>query len=395
MSELVAPIYNEAKPTRMTLMGPGPSDISDRVLQAMAKPQLGHLDREFIQLMDECQEMLRYIFQTKNELTLPVSATGSAGMETCFVNLIEPGDKVLVGVNGVFGGRMADLAGRLGAHVVTIEKAWGEVFSTDEIAQALDQHQPDLVALVHAETSTGATQPMDQIGPLVRKQGALLVLDCVTSLAGTPVYIDQWQIDAAFSGTQKCISCPPGLAPLTFNDRAIDKMSQRKQSSTSWYFDLSMVRNYWGGSAKRSYHHTAPISMNYALHEALRIICEEGLEVRWERHRRLHLALRAGLEALGLRYTAATGYELPQLNAVSIPEGVDDLAVRQTLRETFKIEIGGGLGQFAGKVWRIGLMGEACREKNVFLLLGALEACLAQQGKSAPQSGITAAAAKL
>lgn len=395
MTKLAAPVFKEARPTRITLMGPGPSDISDRVLQAMARPQIGHLDHEFIQLMDECQEMLRYIFQTKNQLTLPVSATGSAGMETCFTNLIEPGNKVLVGVNGVFGGRMADLANRLGAEVISLEKPWGEVFTKEEIAQALDEHNPDILALVHAETSTGAAQPMEGIGPLVREKGALLVMDCVTSLAGTPVFIDEWQVDAAFSGTQKCISCPPGLSPLTFNERAVDKMSKRKKSCTSWYFDLSMVQNYWGASAKRSYHHTAPISMNYAFHESLRIICEEGLEARWERHKRLHNVLRAGLEALGLRYTAAEGHQLPQLNAVSIPDGVDDLQVRKTLRDTFHIEIGGGLGQFAGKVWRIGLMGAACQEKNIFTLLGALEACLVQQGYKVPGSAIAAASEKL
>ena len=341
--------------------------------------------------MDEVQQMLREVFQTKNKLTLAVSGTGSAGMEACIVNLVEPGDKMLICVNGVFGGRMADVATRYGAEVMTIERPFGEVFTADEVQQAVKEFQPKLVGIVHAETSTGALQPIEAISKAVHAAGALLVLDCVTSLGGLPVKIDDWQIDAAYSGTQKCLSCPPGLAPVTFSDRAVEVMETRDSKVASWYLDMSMVRNYWSDQS-RAYHHTAPINMNYGLHQALRNVLDEGLENAFTRHQRNHLALRAGLEAMGLNYAVAEEYRLPMLNAVLIPNGVDDKAVRSRLLNEFGIEIGGGLGPMAGKTWRIGLMGEACTQRNVLLFLAALENCLHAAGHSiSPGAGVGAA----
>lgn len=339
----------------------------------MATPLLGHLDPEFVKIMNETQQMLRYVFQTKNNLTLPVSGTGSAGMETCVVNLIEPGDTMLVCVNGVFGQRMADVAGRAGAKVETIQRPWGQVFEPDEIAAAAKRIRPKVIGIVHAETSTGAWQPMDQLGRIAHDNGSLLLMDCVTSLAGVPVLLDEWGIDAAYSGTQKCLSCPPGLSPVSFSPRAAEVIKSRKTKVQSWYLDMSMVERYWGD--ERFYHHTAPISMNYALREALRLVCEEGLEARWARHARNHSNLKAGLKTLGIDYAAQEGHQLPQLNAVMIPAGVEDLPVRKKLLSDFGIEIGGGLGDFKGKVWRIGLMGHASRAENVLLFLAALEKC--------------------
>lgn len=372
-------------------MGPGPSEVSPQVLQALGAPPVGHLDPYFLRIMDETQQMLRQVFQTRNRLTLAISGTGSAGMEACVVNLIEPGDRMLVCVNGVFGGRMADVAGRAGAEVRKIERPFGEVFSADEIAAAVREFRPKVVGIVHAETSTGALQPLEEISKVVHEAGGLLLVDCVTSLGGVPVEIDTWQIDAAYSGTQKCLSCPPGLSPVTFSDRAVEVMDGRKTKVASWYLDVSMVRNYWSNQS-RAYHHTAPINMNFALHQALREVLAEGLDQRFARHLRHHLALKAGIEALGLSYAVAEAHRLPVLNAVLIPDGVDDKGVRAQLLQEFGIEIGGGLGPMAGRTWRIGLMGVTSQAGNVLVFLAALEACLQRQGyQCVPGSGVAAA----
>ncbi|MDA0833436.1 MAG: alanine--glyoxylate aminotransferase family protein [Planctomycetota bacterium] len=377
-------------PPRRILMGPGPSEIPSQILAALAAPTVGHLDPYFLKIMDEMQTMLRSVFMTHNQLTLAVSGTGSAGMETCVVNLIEPGDKMLVCVNGVFGGRMADVAGRVGAEVTTIERPFGEVFSPEEIEAAIKKSRPEVVGIVHAETSTGAWQPIEEISKIVHAHGALLLVDCVTSLGGVPVLIDDWEIDAAYSGTQKCLSCPPGLSPVTFSPRAIDVIDRRKTKVSSWYLDMNLVKNYWGSD--RTYHHTAPINMNYALHEALRLALVEGLPARHDRHLRNHLALKAGVKAMGLDYSVKEPHQLPMLNSVTIPAGVDDAAVRKQLLNQFGIEIGGGLGPLKGKTWRIGLMGEASSERNVLLFLAALERCLLDQNfKVSPGAGVAAA----
>ena len=364
---------------RRVLLGPGPSEVAPSVLRAMSQPLVGHLDPLFLKLMNETQAMLRALFQTSNPMTLPISGTGMAGMECALANLLEPGERILVCVNGVFGGRMADMAGRMNAQVRIVERPWGEVFRPEDLRPALAEFKPKLAGLVHAETSTGAWQPVPEIAKLCREHDALLLLDTVTSLGGLPVEIDAWGVDASYSGTQKCLSCPPGLSPATFGPRAMAALAARKTKCASWYLDLGMLSNYWG--AERAYHHTAPIAMNYALHEACRVALTEGLPARFARHRRCHLALRAGLEALGLCYAAAKGHELPTLNAVTIPEGIDDLAVRKFLLEEYGIEIGGGLGAFKGKVWRIGLMGQGANPNQVLLVLGALEAALGRQGR--------------
>ena len=377
-------------PPRRILMGPGPSDTHSRVLAALGAPTVGHLDPYFLQVMNETQSMLREVFKTQNQLTLAVSGTGSAGMETCVVNLIEPGDKMLVCVNGVFGGRMADVAGRAGAQVTTIEQPFGEIFSAAQIAEAVARVKPKVVGIVHAETSTGALQPLPEISKIVHDAGALLLVDTVTSLGGTPVEVDAWGLDAVYSGTQKCLSCPPGLAPVTFGPRAVAAIEARKTKVGSWYLDMTMVRNYWGQD--RAYHHTAPINMNYALREALAVVLEEGLEARFARHLRNHRALKAGVQALGLSFAVREGQQLPMLNAVVIPAGVDDLKVRQQLLNEFGIEIGGGLGPMKGKTWRIGLMGETSSPRNVLLLLAALERCLLDHGAKVPAGAGVAAA---
>lgn len=377
-------------PPRRILMGPGPSDIHPRVLLAMAAQTVGHLDPYFLKIMDETQTMLREVFRTKNKLTLAVSGTGSAGMETVVANLIEPGDKMIVCVNGVFGGRMADVAARCGANVIKLERPFGEIFSNEEIEAALKQHRPKVLGIVNAETSTGASQPVEQIAKLCHDNGALIAVDCVTSLGGQPVEVDAWQLDAVYSGTQKCLSCPPGLAPVTFSDRAVAAIDARKTKVQSWYLDMQMVKDYWGSN--RAYHHTAPINMNYGLHEALRIVLEEGLEARFARHHQNHLALKAGIKAMGLEYAVKEGQQLPMLNAVIIPAGVDDAAVRKQLLNEFGIEIGGGLGPMKGKTWRIGLMGSGSSPANVLVFLAALEKCLLDQGvKVAPGAGVGAA----
>jgi len=377
-------------PGRRVLLGPGPSEVPPRVLQAMAAPVVGHLDPAFLRLMTELQAMLRQVFKTQNQTTFAVSGTGMAGMEACLANLLESGDKLLVGVNGVFGGRMVDMAERMGVEVTTIERPWGEAFDPDEVAKAIERVRPKAVSLVHAETSTGAWQPAEDLGRICRERDALLILDTVTSLGGLPVEVDAWGVDACYSGTQKCLSCPPGLAPVTFGPRAQEVIAKRKKKCQSWYLDVTMLGSYWG--QERAYHHTAPISMNFALHEALRIVLEEGLEARHARHLRNHRALAAGLEAMGLHYSAAEGRRLPTLNAVRIPDGVDDAAVRKMLLVDFGIEIGGGLGAFRGKVWRIGLMGEGSNPNSVLLVLGALEQALAKQGvRASPGAGVAAA----
>jgi alanine-glyoxylate transaminase/serine-glyoxylate transaminase/serine-pyruvate transaminase len=377
-------------PPSRILMGPGPSEIHPSVLAAMAAPTVGHLDPYFLRVMDEVQSMLREVFGTKNHMTMAISGTGSAGMETCVVNLIEPGDRMVVCVNGVFGGRMADVARRCGAVVTVLERPFGEVFTTQEIAEAVEKVQPKVVGIVQAETSTGACQQLSEIAAVVRKSGALLLTDCVTSLGGLPVNIDQIGIDAAYSGSQKCLGCPPGLSPVTFGERALEAMDRRKAGVQSWYLDIGLLRNYWGNN--RAYHHTAPINMNYALHQALRLVLQEGLEKRYERHRLHHRALRAGLEAMGIQYAVAAENCLPMLNAVLIPSGVDDAAVRAQLLNEFGIEIGGGLGPMKGKTWRIGLMGETAKKSNVLLLLAALDQCIARNGGvSAGGRGVAAA----
>ena len=364
--------------SKRVLMGPGPSDVDPRVLKALATPLVGHLDPEFATLMDETQDLLRYVFQTDNRLTLAISGTGSAGMEAVVDNLIEPGDRMLVCINGVFGGRMKDVAERAGAVVSTIERPFGEVFDPEEVKTAVDRDRPKVVGIVHAETSTGAWQPVQEIARIAHDAGALIALDTVTGLAGIPVEIDAWEIDAVYSGTQKCLSCPPGLAPVSFGPRAIDALNQRKTKVQSWYLDLSMIQRYWGSD--RFYHHTAPISMNYALREALAVVAEEGLEARIARHALNGRALHAGLAAMGLSLATVEGHRLPQLTCVKIPDGIDDVTVRRRLLNEWGIEIGGGLGPFKGKAWRIGLMGHSSQAKNVALVLSALETCLGDLG---------------
>ncbi len=361
-------------PRRRVLMGPGPSDVDDAVLSAMARPTLGHLDPDFLGIMDEIRAMLRAVFRTENELTMPMSGTGSAGMETCMANLLEPGDRVLVGVNGVFGTRMAEVARRCGAEVVECEGEWGRAFTADQLRAASGGGRFDLVAVVHAETSTGVLQPIPEIRALADELGALLLIDCVTSLAGHAVEIDGWGVDAAYSGTQKCLSCPPGLSPVTFSARAVEKMRAREAPVQSWYLDLSLIQGYWG--EERSYHHTAPINMLYGIHEALRLILEEGLEARFERHARNAAALREGLAALGLEVRVPADERLNSLTTVAIPDGVDDGATRRFLLEHYGLEIGGGLGPMKGNTWRIGLMGTGSTERNVALCLAGLRAAL-------------------
>ena len=371
-------------------MGPGPSDIHPRVLQAIGLNTVGHLDPYYLETMDRMQEMLRQLYCTRNQMTLAISATGSAGMEATVVNLVEPGDSVVICVNGVFGMRMTDVAQRAGANVTTIERPWGEVFTPDEVADVVQKTKPKLVGIVMAETSTGAWQPIEPIANVAHDAGALLLVDAVTSLGGVPVEVDKWGIDAIYSGSQKCLSCPPGLAPVSFSERAMDVIKQRKSKVQSWYLDMSMLANYWGSD--RVYHHTAPINMTYALYEAIRVIHEEGLDNCFQRHMLNHRALKAGLAALGIEFAAQEGHQLPMLNAVKIPAGVDDARTRRELLNRFGIEIGAGLGAFKGKVWRIGLMGYASRAANVLLFLAALEQLLREQDYSL-EAGASIAAA--
>lgn len=355
-------------------MGPGPTMVHPRVLAASARPTVGHLDPSFAALMDEVKALLKYAFRTDNALTMPVSAPGSAGMEMCFVNLVEPGDKVVVCVNGVFGGRMKENVERAGGIAVVVEQDWGTPMDPDRVAEALDDH-PDtkIVAFVHAETSTGALSDAETIARLAHDRGALVIADAVTSLAGVPLLVDEWQLDAVYSGSQKCLSCTPGLSPVTFGDAALAKIRARESRVQSWFLDLNLVMGYWDGAGGRSYHHTAPVNSIYALHEALVMLHEEGLENAWQRHRDNHLRLVRGLEAMGLEMLVEESARLPQLNSVKIPEGVDDAAVRAQLLEKHDLEIGAGLGALAGKIWRIGLMGEAARPENVDYCLAALK----------------------
>jgi alanine-glyoxylate transaminase / serine-glyoxylate transaminase / serine-pyruvate transaminase len=365
-------MIKELNPKARFLMGPGPSDVHSRVYKAMATPMLGHLDPQFIQIMDEVMEMTRSVFQTKNEITSVISATGTSGMETCLVNLLEPGDTAVVCVSGVFSGRMADIVGRCGANLVRVDAPWGTSVDPAQVKEALKQCKPKLVAMVHAETSTGVLQPLEEISRLAHEAGALFVVDAITSLGGTEVKVDEWGIDAIYSCTQKCLSAPPGLSPVSFSSKALEIIDSRKTKVQSFYLDLSLLRKYWTG-AKRAYHHTAPISMFYAAHEALRMVHEEGLENRIKRHRQNHEILRDGLEAIGLEFIVEPKFRLPMLNAVKIPQGFDDVTVRSRLLNEYNIEIGAGLGDFAGKIWRIGLMGESCTINHINMLLSALK----------------------
>lgn len=381
-------------PPVRTLMGPGPSDVSPRVLGAMARPTLGHLDPVFVGMMDEVKAMLQYAFQTKNELTMAVSAPGSAGMETCFVNLVEPGDKVIVCQNGVFGGRMKENVERCGATAIMVMDDWGKPVDPNKVEAALKAN-PDakVVAFVHAETSTGAQSDAQTLVKLAHDYGCLTIVDAVTSLAGTPLKVDEWEIDAIYSGTQKCLSCVPGISPVSFSERAVERIKNRKTPVQSWFMDLSLVMAYWGGAGKRAYHHTAAVNALYALHESLVMLQEEGLENSWARHARNHQALKAGIEAMGLRFVVDEAYRLPQLNSVTLPEGIDEAAVRSALLNDYSLEIGAGLGALAGKIWRIGLMGFASNEKNVLNCLGALDAVLSGMNAQI-NSGVAVRAAK-
>ncbi len=382
--------YSELNTPKRILMGPGPSNVHPRVLKAMATPLVGHLDPTFLTVMNETQDMLRQLFKTKNQLTIPVSATGSAGMEACLCNLIEEGDEVVVCINGVFGKRMADIVERNKGKLTLVEGEWGETIDPLKLEDALKGKKVKVVAIVHAETSTGALQPLEEISRLVHKAGALFLVDTVTSLGGCPVEVDKWGIDACYSGTQKCVSAPPGLSPVTFSTRAIDVIDKRKSKVQSWYLDMSMVKKYWG--KERVYHHTAPISMIYALREALRLIFEEGLENRFKRHKLNHRALVTGLNAMGLELLPKEDERLWMLNAVRIPDGIDDAAVRSRLLSEYSLEIGGGLGEFKGKLWRIGLMGESSTKANVMLSLTALERILAEKGFSLEKGAAAEAA---
>ena len=380
-------------PPQRTLMGPGPSDVNPRILEAMSRPTIGHLDPLFVQMMDEMKTMLQYAFQTKNELTIPVSAPGSAGMETCFVNLVEAGDTVIICQNGVFGGRMKENIERCGATAVMAEDEWGRACDPAKLEDALKSHpEATSVAFVHAETSTGATTDVKAMCDLAHAHGCLAIVDAVTSLGGTELRVDDWGIDAIYSGTQKCLSCTPGLSPVSFSQASVERIQNRKSKVQSWFLDLNLVMGYWGKGAKRAYHHTAPINSLYALHESLVLLQNEGLENAWARHATHHNALKAGLEALGLTFVVPEADRLPQLNAVTIPDGVDDAQVRGMLLNDYNLEIGAGLGVMAGKVWRIGLMGYACRKDNVLKCVSALDEVLNRVGAPVSQGKAVAAA---
>jgi alanine-glyoxylate transaminase/serine-glyoxylate transaminase/serine-pyruvate transaminase len=381
-------------PPVRTLMGPGPSDVNPRILEAMSRPTIGHLDPAFVAMMDELKELLRHAFRTDNRLTMPVSAPGSAGMETCFVNLVEPGDKVVVCQNGVFGGRMKENVERCGGVAILVEDPWGRAVDPDKVEAALKANpEAGILAFVHAETSTGALSDAKTLAEIARRHDCLTIVDTVTSLAGSSLKVDEWGLDAVYSGSQKCLSCVPGLSPVTFNQRALDLVASRRQRVQSWFMDLNLVLGYWGGGGKRTYHHTAPVNALYALHEALVILEEEGIENSWARHHRNHEALRAGIEAMGLEFVVPEGERLPQLNAIAVPAGVDEAVVRGRLLTEYNLEIGAGLGAMAGRIWRIGLMGYASNRTNVLFCLGALDAVLS--GMRAPiASGLAVEAAR-
>jgi alanine-glyoxylate transaminase/serine-glyoxylate transaminase/serine-pyruvate transaminase len=358
----------------------------------MAKPLLGHLDPDFIRIMHQVQDLLRNVFATRNPLTIPISGTGTAGMEAAFVNVVEPGDKVLICVNGFFGERMVEIAGRCGAEVKKLDRAWGKPFEPADVEKELQSFRPKVLALVHAETSTGVLQPLEEFPSIMKKfPETLLLVDTVTSLGGHPVKVDEWGIDVCYSGTQKCLSCPPGLAPITFSSKAVERIKNRAKKVQSFYLDMDTLGKYWGSEI--TYHHTAPVSMNYALLEALRIVQEEGLDRRFERHRRNHLALAAGVEAMGLKMFVERQHRLWSLNTIAIPEGIDDVKVRKNLLEEYNLEIGGGLGPLKGKIWRVGLMGYNSNERNVLFFLTVLEQALLAQGFEVPR-GVGASAAR-
>ena len=364
-------------PPKRTLMGPGPSDVSQRVLDALSRPTIGHLDPEFIRLMDEIKGLLQYAFKTENALTMPVSAPGSAGMETCFANLVERGDKVIICRNGVFGARMLENVSRMGGEAVMVDDPWGRAIDLNRVEEAIKAN-PDakILAFVHAETSTGALSDAKGLAALAQANGMLTIADTVTSLAGSELRVDEWGLDAVYSGTQKCLSCVPGISPVTFSEKALESIRARKTPVQSWFLDLNLVMAYWGEGAKRAYHHTAPVNALYALHESLLMVKEEGIENAWARHQANHEKLKVGFDELGLEIVPPVGERLPQLNTVLIPEGNDDAAIRGRLLNEFNLEIGAGLGDFAGKAWRIGLMGSASTEKNVDFCLDSLKTVL-------------------
>ncbi len=372
---------NAFYPPKRTLMGPGPSDVSSRVLEAMSRPTVGHLDPSFVGLMDEIKELLQYAFQTESKLTMPISAPGSAGMETCFVNLVEPGEKVIVCQNGVFGGRMKENVERCGGEAVMVMDEWGKPVNPEKLEEALKEH-PDakLVSFVHAETSTGARSDAKLLVELAKSNNCLVIVDSVTSLAGCELLVDEWGIDAIYSGSQKCLSCVPGISPISFSERAQHKISNRSSKVQSWFLDMNLIMGYWGGSAKRAYHHTAPVNAMYALHESLLMLKEEGLENSWKRHYKNHQALKVGLEAMGIDFIVEEAFRLPQLNSVTIPEGTDDATLRTRLLHEHHLEVGAGLGDLAGKIWRIGLMGHASKIENVLMCLRALDDVLTSMG---------------
>ena len=374
-----APAVGELTPPNRTLMGPGPSDVHPRVLRAMSTPLVGHLDPSFIEVMDEVQDLLRYTFQTENKWTIPISGTGSASMEAAIGNLVEPGDTMLVPTNGYFGDRMASMANRAGGEVVTVDAPWGEPLDPVDVEAAFDEHSPDVFGFVHAETSTGVLQPsVPELTSIAHANDALVIADTVTSLGGVEFRTDDWDVDVAYSGPQKCLSCPPGASPLTLNDDAMEKVLSRETDPRSWYLDLSLLEGYWGD--ERAYHHTAPITNVYALREALRLVSEEGIEQRWDRHRSVAGALKAGVESMGLEMNAPDEYWLPSLNTVRVPEGIDDGTIIQYLLDEYNLEIASGLGAFSGDIWRIGCMGHSARPKNVSYLLTALGDALAEHG---------------
>lgn len=360
-------------PPKRTLMGPGPSDVHTRILEAMARPTLGHLDPAFQTMMEEIKEGLRALFGTSNALTFPVSAPGSAGMETCFVNLVEEGDTVVVVKNGVFGERMRENVVRAGGTAVMVDVEWGKAPDVDEVDRVLGEHpEAGILAFVHAETSTGVRADAEALCAVAKKHDCLTIMDAVTSVGGVPVEIDRWGVDAVYTGSQKCLSCTPGLSPVSFSEAALDRVRERTTPVASWFLDLSLVMAYWDGTGGRSYHHTAPVNPLYGLHEALVMIFEEGLEASYARHARMHRALAAGLESMGITFVVDAANRLPQLNAVRVPEGVDEASVRKHLLDAYDLEIGAGLGPLAGKIWRIGLMGTSARQENVELCITAL-----------------------